>query len=126
MDAIVATIVGGLLTIAGGLVGARTADRRAESRWRRREESHEIRKGRYWLSPITASQPATPGSGHRVDRASLVGYTWHHIRHARACIDRGRSWQAEHWISGIRDNVLTLASAAGQGSRLRQGRTHLA
>ena len=34
MDAIVATLVGGLLTIAGGLVGARTADRRAESRWR--------------------------------------------------------------------------------------------
>lgn len=45
------------------------------------------------------------------DRASLVGYTWHHVRHARACIDRGQSWQAEHWISGIRDNVLTLASA---------------
>lgn len=34
MDAIVATIVGGLLTIAGGLVGARAAERRAESRWR--------------------------------------------------------------------------------------------
>jgi hypothetical protein len=34
MDAIVGTIVGGLLTIAGGLVGASVADRRVESRWR--------------------------------------------------------------------------------------------
>lgn len=45
------------------------------------------------------------------DPAPLVGYSWHHVRHARACIDRGHLWQAEHWVSGVRDTVLTLAAA---------------
>jgi hypothetical protein len=29
--------------------------------------------------------------------------------HARICIERGRWWQAEHWISAMRDHVITLA-----------------
>ena len=28
---------------------------------------------------------------------------------ARFCIERGRWWQAEYWISGVRDNALSLA-----------------
>ena len=28
---------------------------------------------------------------------------------ARFCIERGRFWQAEYWISGVRDNALSLA-----------------
>jgi hypothetical protein len=33
----------------------------------------------------------------------------HHAVRARFSIDRGRSWQAEHWISGVRDQALLLA-----------------
>jgi hypothetical protein len=39
----------------------------------------------------------------------LIGLGWHHVLHARSCIDRGKPWQAEYWISGIRDHVLALA-----------------
>lgn len=39
----------------------------------------------------------------------LFGYAVHHALRARFCIERGRFWQAEYWISGIRDNALTLA-----------------
>src|SRR5262249_9382287 len=33
----------------------------------------------------------------------------HHAVGARVCIERARYWQAEYWISGVRDNALTLA-----------------
>jgi hypothetical protein len=29
--------------------------------------------------------------------------------HARACIERGRIWQAEHYVGGVRDHALSLA-----------------
>jgi hypothetical protein len=40
---------------------------------------------------------------------ALFGYAVHHAVRAHACIQRGRSWQAEYWISAIRDNALSLA-----------------
>ena len=43
------------------------------------------------------------------DAQYLVGLGWHHVLHARSCIERGKPWQAEYWISGIRDHVLALA-----------------
>jgi hypothetical protein len=39
----------------------------------------------------------------------LFGYGVHHALHARACIERGRYWQAEYWISALRDHALALA-----------------
>lgn len=39
----------------------------------------------------------------------LFGYAVHHAVRARICIERGRSWQAEYWISGVRDYALSLA-----------------
>jgi hypothetical protein len=39
----------------------------------------------------------------------LFGYAVHHLVRARFCIERGRYWQAEYWISGARDNALGLA-----------------
>jgi hypothetical protein len=39
----------------------------------------------------------------------LFGHAVHHALRARFCIERGRFWQAEYWISGIRDNALSLA-----------------
>ena len=41
--------------------------------------------------------------------SSLIGLCWHHVLHARACIERHKPWQAEYWISEIRDHILELA-----------------
>lgn len=47
-------------------------------------------------------EPPTPAQ-------ELFGYAVHHTRHARVAIERGRYWQAEYWISAIRDHALHLA-----------------
>lgn len=39
----------------------------------------------------------------------LFGYAVHHALRARFCIERGRFWQAEYWVSGVRDYALHLA-----------------
>ncbi len=41
--------------------------------------------------------------------AELIGMGWLYALHARSSIARGRAWQAEHMISGVRDQVLALA-----------------
>jgi len=47
---------------------------------------------------------AQPPSAHE-----LFGYAVHHLLRARFCIERGRTWQAEYWISSARDCALNLA-----------------
>jgi hypothetical protein len=39
----------------------------------------------------------------------LVGMGWLYALHARSSIARGKVWQAEYMISGVRDHVLALA-----------------
>jgi hypothetical protein len=39
----------------------------------------------------------------------LFGYAVHHAVRARVCIERDRYWQAEYWVSGVRDHALSLA-----------------
>lgn len=39
----------------------------------------------------------------------MFGYAVHHLLRARFCIERGRYWQAEYWISSGRDYALNLA-----------------
>jgi hypothetical protein len=39
----------------------------------------------------------------------VFGYAVHHALRARFCIERGKVWQAEYWISGVRDYGLSLA-----------------
>jgi RimJ/RimL family protein N-acetyltransferase len=39
----------------------------------------------------------------------LFGHAAHHLLRARFCIERGRLWQAEYWISSARDHALRLA-----------------
>jgi len=41
--------------------------------------------------------------------AELIGTAWLHALHARSSIARGRVWQAEYMVSGIRDQILALA-----------------
>ncbi|HKP17864.1 MAG TPA: hypothetical protein VJT84_05240 [Gaiellaceae bacterium] len=45
--------------------------------------------------------PAVPGD--------LFGWGVIYALHARACIERGRVWQAEHYIGAVRDHGLALA-----------------
>ena len=53
---------------------------------------------------VAQSLPAT-----FADPGHLIGLAWHHVMHARSCIERHQPWQAEYWISGIRDQTLALA-----------------
>jgi len=43
------------------------------------------------------------------DAAGLVGLGWLYALHARSSLARGRFWQAEYMISGVRDHALALA-----------------
>ena len=52
-----------------------------------------------------ADRPASPPP----DARELFGYAVHHALRARFCIERGRLWQAEYWLSGVRDSALSLA-----------------
>lgn len=55
--------------------------------------------------------------GETVDREAIrpqpagdvFGIAVHHAVRARICIERGRLWQAEYWISAVRDHALELA-----------------
>jgi hypothetical protein len=51
----------------------------------------------------------------------LFGYAAHHALRARFCIERGRYWHAEYWISGVRDYALSLACRR-RGLSARYGR----
>ena len=39
----------------------------------------------------------------------MAGLAWHHALHARISIERGRYWQAEHWIGAMRTQTIALA-----------------
>jgi hypothetical protein len=59
---------------------------------------------------VVFGEPASPQAGSRADDAGhLVGLAWHHVLHARTSIERGAPWQAEYWISGVRDHTIALA-----------------
>jgi hypothetical protein len=51
-----------------------------------------------------ANRPTAPRAEH------LFGWGVIYALHARACIERGRVWQAEHYVGAVRDHALTLAS----------------
>ena len=46
----------------------------------------------------------TPSVAH-----DLFGWGVVYALHARACIERGRVWQAEHYVGAVRDHTLSLA-----------------
>lgn len=54
--------------------------------------------------------PAPAVAATPVDTDHVSGLAWHHARHAHVSIERGRLWQAEYWVSALRDHVLTLAA----------------
>ena len=58
---------------------------------------------------VVFGTPAVRRALPPVDPGHLIGLTWHHVLHARIAIERGAPWQAEHWISAVRDHTITLA-----------------
>ncbi|MBO0769990.1 MAG: hypothetical protein J2P35_00875 [Actinobacteria bacterium] len=64
-------------------------------------------RGPHWRTVF--GQPADPVPVPPANSGHLAGLAWHHALHARICIERGRPWQAEYWLSGVRDQVLALA-----------------
>ncbi|TMC50402.1 MAG: nucleotidyltransferase domain-containing protein [Chloroflexi bacterium] len=76
------------------------------------------------LTPAARFAPAGPrfrllfgetarGEGNDLPRppaaSDLFGWGVIYGLHARACIERGRVWQAEHYIGAVRDHALSLA-----------------
>ena len=53
--------------------------------------------------------------------ADLFGWGVIYALHARACIARGRLWQAEHYVGAVRDHALSLACLR-EGQRAVQAR----
>jgi hypothetical protein len=52
----------------------------------------------------------------------LAGLAWHHVLHACVCIERGKRWQAEWLIHGVREHVLALACLRlGHSTRFAKG-----
>jgi hypothetical protein len=52
----------------------------------------------------------------------LLGWGVIYALHARACIERGRVWQAEHYVGAVRDHALSLACLnQGQPAVLARG-----
>jgi hypothetical protein len=50
----------------------------------------------------------------RTVAGDIFGWGVIYALHARACIERGRVWQAEHYVGAVRDHALSLA-CLGQG-----------
>ncbi len=62
--------------------------------------------------------PATP----QPSASSLIGLSWLYVLHAHASIERHKPWQAEYWISEIREHTLALACLRlGENTRERRG-----
>ena len=55
------------------------------------------------------SAPGDPTLPTPPDVADLFGWGVIYALHARACIGRGRLWQAEHYVGAVRDHALALA-----------------
>ncbi|HKH32032.1 MAG TPA: hypothetical protein VKA45_13380 [Gaiellaceae bacterium] len=53
-----------------------------------------------------AGEPAYPTPPVATD---LLGWGVIYALHSRACIERGRLWQAEHYVAAVRDHALSLA-----------------
>ncbi|HIY41117.1 MAG TPA: hypothetical protein H9836_08330 [Candidatus Nocardiopsis merdipullorum] len=64
-------------------------------------------KGAQWQLLHGQEQTLDPFS--TPDPRLLVGLAWHHTRHARVCVERGRLWQAEYWVGALRTQIIALA-----------------
>jgi predicted nucleotidyltransferase len=69
------------------------------------------------FGPTQPPEPAPQPSA-----SFLIGLSWLYVLHAHTSIERHKLWQAEYWISGIREHVLELACLRlGENARERRG-----
>jgi hypothetical protein len=61
---------------------------------------------RLLFGKIAGGEPDNPAPPTAPD---LFGWGVIYALHSRACIERGRLWQAEHYIGAVRDDALALA-----------------
>jgi hypothetical protein len=61
---------------------------------------------RLLFGETAAGEPTFPAPP---DAADLFGWGVIYALHARSCIERGRVWQAEHYVGAVRDHALALA-----------------
>ena len=66
-------------------------------------------RGPKWRTVFGETAELAPGAAPNV--SEIAGVCWHHLLHARACVERGTPWQAEWLISALRDHTITLACA---------------
>jgi hypothetical protein len=71
--------------------------------------------GRQPVGQLSISTPAVAGD--------IFGWGVIYALHARACIERGRVWQAEHYVGAVRNHALSLACLR-QGLPAVQARGH--
>lgn len=65
-------------------------------------------RGPSWL--LVFGQPVTPPqAAASTGYDDVAGLAWHRALHARISIERGRYWQAEHWIGALRTQTIALA-----------------
>jgi hypothetical protein len=67
-------------------------------------------RGPQWQTLFGRTRPLRPFAPP-ADAHTQIGLLWHHALHARICIERGRWWQAQHWIAEMRAHVVELACA---------------
>ncbi len=85
------------------------------------------------MTPASLFRPAGPrfkllfgqaGEGYEPAQpiaADLFGWGVIYALHSRSCIERGRLWQAEHYVGAVRDHALALACLR-EGQRAVQAR----
>lgn len=49
-----------------------------------------------------------PAISANADVKTLIGLGWHHVLHANSAICRRKPWQAEYWISALRDHIISM------------------
>lgn len=69
------------------------------------EEDFGPRSPHFHLLFGTAQPLKTPPTP---DTNNIIGLSWHHIFHARSCIERKKFWQAAYWISEVRNHTIAL------------------
>lgn len=79
-------------------------------------------------APDESEGPTTPTAGDLFIAtpsvpADIFGWGVIYALHTRACIERGRVWQAEHYVGAVRDHALSLACLR-EGLPPAQARTY--
>ena len=73
--------------------------------------------------PELATAAGEPLHSHAAVAHDLFGWGVIYALHARACIERGRVWQAEHYVGAVRDHALRWPASARGCPRCRPAAT---